>query len=180
MTIAELRTRVLALVDELKPQTGMVNRMNIFIDMGQKEIATTAAFIYRELEVICEEDFVDTPMPLDYFMLDKVYRLEGGRRAIYNRYNWLDNRTMRLNGKGEYIISYKAYPTTITKETEDTHSLEITEEAQLALVLYVAAQLFAAESEQQFFQSFFSQYQGKLVNIGNKRVVSIINGGGVI
>lgn len=85
----------------------------------------------------------------DYYRLDSAnIFFEGDEK--YSRYIQTNNFFQEGNDTfviereipGNYIIKYKAYPPTITTETEDSYELPLDPEVAVLLPLYMASQLY--------------------------------------
>ena len=165
MTLADAKKEVFLLLDETKPKPEFKAKLNTFFDRGQKEISLYYP-IWKSKEYGKDDARV---FPTDCYRPTVV--ITNGNRLPF-----------RSMPSGAFTLCYEALPETITDESPDSIQLSISGEAAYALVLYVAAQCNATEHDQRFFNSFYSQYQGKLGNLLNSSatpVAVVVKGGEV-
>ena len=156
MTYGEAKTRVLKLMDELKPKSDLTGKLPGFFDAGQKEVALYCP-IWRT-----QEYEADSPRMLPEDCLEPGAVLVDGHVVC----SWPYGRNWEL--PEVFTLRYQARPKTITESTSDSELLEISEEAAQAVILYVAAKCQEMEHDQRFFQNFFAEYQGALANLSDR------------
>ena len=128
-------------------------KLAVYLDLGQKRIACTTAFLERETEVE-----VNAPIEYDLETLERFYRL---RRVEGGKWQKLSPTRLRLQG-GRYRILYNIYPQTITPHTDDGTELEISPTAQIALPYFVASQVTMAEHDLCYYQIYADQFASVL------------------
>lgn len=154
MTYGEAKKRVLQLMDEVNPKADLTEKLPLFFDMGQKEVARYYPIwrtaVYTE----------DTPraLPADCW--------EPGEIVVDGRVLALWDRMAKFDGLPEaFDLHYKAWPAAVTEGTEEGTEMDTPEEAMLAVLYFVAAKCQEMEYDQRYFQNFFSEYQGQLANL---------------
>lgn len=156
MTYGEAKTRVLKLMDELKPKSDLTGKLPGFFDAGQKEVALYCP-IWRT-----QEYEADSPRVLPEDCLEPGVVLAAGKVVC----GWPQGRSWEL--PETFTLRYQARPKTITESTSESEPLEVSEEAAQAVILYVAAKCQEMEHDQRFFQNFFAEYQGALANLSDR------------
>ena len=156
MTYGEAKTRVLKLMDELKPKSDLTDKLPGFFDAGQKEVALYCP-IWRT-----QEYEADSPRVLPEDCLEPGAVLAAGKVVC----SWPQGRSWEL--PETFTLRYQARPKTITESTSESEPLEVSEEAAQAVILYVAAKCQEMEHDQRFFQNFFAEYQGALANLSDR------------
>ena len=90
---------------------------------------------YKLREII--DDFYD--------VLSVEFEPQENNKGGYNSDFLLEgDQTLRINSKlrGNFIITYKAYPEKITSSTLDTYEIPVPSEALILLPLYIASELY--------------------------------------
>ena len=170
MTLGQAKERLKQLLDESRPKADLTGKFNLFLDMGQKEVALYYP-IYR-----VKEYAADSPraLPEDFYRGCQVVA-EG---------NWFPYDATAALPAGAFALRYEARPADIPENAADSMVLDLPEEAAPAVIFYAAAQCNSMEYDQRFFQSFYAQYQGKLANLtanpqGPFAVVEVEEHGGI-
>ena len=137
------------------------DKLNSYFDLGQKRIACTTDFLEREGRIVVNEPTeVDLEQRFERFY--RIRRIEGGE------WERLPPTRVRLE-KGEYAVYYDIYPTTITPHTRDNYQFEISEQAQMALPYYAAAQVTVAEHDLRYHQVYSDEFAAILENVDAAR-----------
>lgn len=153
MTLGEAKARVRALLDETGENRPAAGRLERFFEMGQREIALYYP-PYREKEYGEGEARAlpeDCESPL-------LLRWPDGRAAVWDP-------AAGLPKEGAFLLGYRPRIGTIAAGAPDETALSLGEEANEALVFFVAAQCCAMEEDQRYFSNFYAQYQGRLANL---------------
>ena len=151
MTLGQAKERLKQLLDESKPKADLTGKLDRFFDMGQKEVALYYP-IYRTKEYAAGEA---RALPGDFFRGCQVVA-----DGVWHAYD-----PAAALPQGAFTLRYEARPADIPENAPDSLELEVAEEAASAVLFYVAAQCNSMEYDQRFFQSFYAQYQGKMVNL---------------
>jgi hypothetical protein len=176
MTLYEAKEQLYKLLDEVRPAADLVNKLDRLFDMGQKEVALYVP-IWREKTYAVGEV---AALPKD--CRQPVYLLADGKYTPCCAAWWNPDGLPVAALPETFTLRYKAVPTDIADGAAGETELEVPEEAALAVVLFVAAQCNSTEYDQRFFQSFYSQYQGKLSNLAAQEtqpVAAVVGGYGV-
>lgn len=154
MTYGEAKKRVLQLMDELNPKEDLTEKLPLFFDMGQKEVAR----YYPIWRTAAYE--ADTPreLPADCWEPQEVLA-DGRVLALWDRTAGFEGLPERFN------LRYKAWPADVSGLTGEGEELDTPQEAVLAVLYFVAAKCQEMEYDQRYFQNFFSEYQGQLANL---------------
>ncbi len=166
MTLAQAKKIIRFLLDnELYCQ--YENKLNTYLDMGQKRIACTTDFLEADQEIEQHE-----PTQLDLEKIDpRFYRLHKVEGGEWERIS----PTRIFLEKGKYHLYYHIYPTSIDQDTEDGYEFEISEFAQTALPYYAAAQVTIAEHDQRYHQAYNDEFAAILENVAQARKVGNIH-----
>lgn len=127
-----------------------------YYDIAQREIATTAAPICKSIRVPCG---VSVALPKDTYRLASV-------SAGYVRD---DINHITVEGVGEAVVCYLAYPKRIGESTEGTYEFEVCPEAQSAIPYFAAAQTVLADSDMRRYYAFMDAFNSILANVENGR-----------
>ena len=140
-------------------------KLNTYLDMGQKRIACTTDFIDGEIRFVTE-GVVELDLEEKIERFYRVRKVEGGR------WERLSPTRIRLYG-GDYRIFYNLYPHTITPHTDDNTELEISPMSQIALPYYAASQVTIAEHDLRYHQIYSDQFAAVLENVAQARCKGI-------
>lgn len=117
----------------------------------------------------------------DFYHIDKVMIADDETYGRYNRYKLEGDRyfVIPMNEKGDIRIWYAAYPTTITKYTEDDAEIDLHPEEANMIALYMAGQLYKDDdiSIAQIYMNEFSTWLEEL-KISGKKAKSSNSGNG--
>ncbi len=136
-------------------------KLNSYIDMGQKRIACTTDFLERKGSIVVNEP-TEVDLEAQFERFYRIRRIEGGE------WERLSPTKVRLE-KGTYTVHYDIYPTTITPHTEDSYVFEISEAAQTALPYYAASQVTIAEHDLRYHQVYADEFAAILENVDAAR-----------
>ena len=180
MTYGEAKSRVLKILDETKPKADILNKLPSFFDIAQLEVAAIAPL---KKSVILEKGKgkFAVALPADFWKLRRVWSIdiEGNRTAFDRFFAYPHELRVFIAGEMTLELEYNARPTTIDENTADEWELELSDEANDAMIFFVAAQCHSTEYDQWFFNSFYAQYQGRLQNLAaNEPAVATVVGGG--
>ena len=153
MTLGEAKARVRALLDETGENPAGEGRLERFFEMGQREIALYWP-PYRE-QVYGAADARVLPGDCDCPLL---IRWPEGRAAAFDP-------AVGLPAEGVFLLCYRPQIAPILPGAAEDTPLTLDEEANEALLFFVAAQCCAMEEDQRYFQNFYAQYQGRLANL---------------
>ncbi len=179
MTYGEAKSRVLKILDETKPKADVLGKLPSFFDIAQLEVAGVSPLKKSALIGKGKGEFA-VPLPAEFWKVRRVWVVDEYGRTPFDRYFayphelrifMVDALTLELE--------YNARPTTIDAQTADDFPLELSDEANDAMLFFVAAQCHSTEYDQRFFNSFYAQYQGRLQNLAaNEPAVATVVGGG--
>lgn len=156
MTIGQVKELVIALLDE-KTDRDYKNKIPLFIDQGQRQIASFACPILKSEVVIFDVKGTDLP-PLCH----RVIKAEkDGREVCFSVFG----QKICFSHSGEYTVFYEKRPDAITLETPLDTQLEIREDAAAALPYYVAAQCILKEHDQRYYFALLDNYNGIMANL---------------
>ena len=158
MTVAQIKARVLALLDETGSGDYDYKILQI-IDTLQRQIATTVKPIVKTAQVL-SVDAVLT-LPADCFELIGIWDNNNrptGSVAVANGQVQITNCTE----DGIYYIRYNAFPAPLTQESD---LLELDEACCDAVCYGTAAELLVGDPE---YPYFLSKYSELLVNIAQR------------
>ena len=130
-----------------------------YYDIAQREIATTAAPIRKTIKVLCG---VSVALPKDVYRLANV-------SAGYVRD---DINHITVEGVGEAVVCYLAYPQRIGENTDGTYEFEVCAEAQSAIPYFAAAQTVLADSDMRRYYAFMDAFNSILANVAESRMLS--------
>ena len=137
------------------------DKLNTYLDMGQKRIACTTDFLEREGRIVVKEP---TEVDLEE-QFERFYRIKDIEGGEWER---ISPTKVRL-GQGDYLIRYHVYPATITPHTEDSYVFEISDAAQMGLPYYAAAQVTIAEHDLRYHQVYADEFAAILENVDAAR-----------
>lgn len=153
MTLGEAKARLRALLDETGENPPGEGRLERFFEMGQREIALywppykEKAYGEADARVLPED--CDCPLLL---------RWPKGQAAVFDP-------AVGLPEEGAFLLGYRPKIAAIVPGAAEDTPLTLDEEANEALLFFVAAQCCAMEEDQRYFQNFYAQYQGRLANL---------------
>lgn len=81
----------------------------------------------------------------DFYELISVEYEKDGRRGVFDTYTLLEgDKTLNIDSvyKGNFIITYKAYPEKITAETDDSYVFDMPAEMAVLIPTYIASELY--------------------------------------
>lgn len=136
-------------------------KLNTYLDMGQKRIACTTDFLKRTGSIVAEQP-KEVDLEAEFERFYRIERIEGGA------WERLSPTKVRLQ-KGNYTVHYNIYPMTITPHTEDSYVFEISEAAQTALPYYAASQVTIAEHDLRYHQVYADEFAAILENVDEAR-----------
>lgn len=113
--------------------------------------------------------YIEYDMPADYGRAISVSIRKHTDYTQLEDFRWETPKKLAVSvyESGELKIDYAAIPDTIDSATEDTYELEIQEEAQIALIDYVAAKLIMHE-DYALHNLLMQNYTEKMINISDK------------
>lgn len=157
MTIKEATKTVMALIGE-DDFHHIEDMLPTYYLMAQTQIATSVIPIKRSAQVECG---VKVTLPSDLYKLtgcDREYTKSGVNEII-------------LEGDGQAVIYYNAYPSPIT---DDNAELETAPETHAAIPYYAAAQAVIADSDMRRYYAFMDIYNNILTNASASRTASSV------
>lgn len=165
MTLGEGKRRVLMLLDEYSSggaitlNEDLSVRMNDFFDLAQKDVAAWQPILRRRELTL--DGTGRTALPED--VKSVLYVRKDGRRTL--RYEVLDGEVLSRPGDRSVLtLDYVAQPASITAETGDDYTFEVSEDAANCLPLFVAAQQLIADVVVDYgaFYNLYLQMRGML------------------
>lgn len=180
MTYGEAKSRVLKLLDETKPKADILQKLPAFFDIAQLEVAAVAP-LKKSVLLEKEKGAFSVALPDDFWRVRRVWSIdsEGNRTAFDRFFAYPHELRVFIVDALTLELEYNARPTTIDAQTADDYPLELSDEANDAMLFFVAAQCHSTEYDQRFFNSFYAQYQGRLQNLAaNEPAVATVVGGG--
>ena len=180
MTYGEAKSRVLKILDETKPKADVLNKLPSFFDIAQLEVAAIAPLKKSAILEKGKGEF-SVALPADFWKVRRVWSIdsEGNRTAFDRFFAYPHELRVFIAGEMTLELEYNARPTAIDEQTADEWELELSDEANDAMIFFVAAQCHSTEYDQRFFNSFYAQYQGRLQNLAaNEPAVATVVGGG--
>jgi hypothetical protein len=183
MNLGQVKTRLAKLINEYSVRGDItpdvadnVNdfylKMHDFIDIAQKNVANIAlirrVYNFTNSGTGAANKYTWINLPNNFLRLESVSMSVNGE---YKKFYFYQFRAPNKLGiprdlKGDFEIVYVAAPETITTETSDSYSLEVSEIAQNAVVYYAAALLLQMENYSAYTQ-FMSLYEEVMRNINN-------------
>lgn len=103
----------------------------------------------------------------DYYELISVEYEQDGKRGQFDKYKLLEgDSTLVIDSvfKGNFILTYKAYPTKITSETDDSYELDISAEMAALIPTYIASELYK-DDDISIATVYRNQFETGLLNI---------------
>ena len=180
MTYGEAKSRVLKILDETKPKADILQKLPSFFDIAQLEVAAVAPLKKSVLLEKGKGEF-SVSLPDDFWRVRRVWVVnENGRTPLDRYFAYPHELRIFMVEALTLELEYNARPTTIDALTTDDFPLELSDEANDAMLFFVAAQCHSTEYDQRFFNSFYAQYQGRLQNLAANEpaVVTVVGGGG--
>lgn len=123
-----------------------------YYDIAQKQIATTVSPIRKSMKADCGK-LVE--LPQDMY---RLIRADGSYRRV-------DEEHIIIDGAGESVIRYLAYPSDITAQSSGKTEFEVSIEAQAAIPYFAAAYAVLADSDMRRYYAFIDTYNTILSNI---------------
>jgi len=169
MTIAELKVKVMAELDEIDSANltanigDYINKMYPIIDTVQKELAFLTCPVKAVASVTASGG--ELTLPSDLYELRKITDSTTGE-ALHVDYK--SNRVLQGVPDGTYKVEYNAVPVTIDANTEDSYALQIDEEGCEALVFGVCA-LICINDEPDLYAIYVNKYNEYRQNIVDRR-----------
>ncbi len=154
MTLASLKERVLALLDERAGTVAgdrFLSKINLFTDMAQREAALAVPIISAE-EIDVENGVARLPDNVCTAM--GLYK-NGKSVPFYQMGNSI------LADDGQYTLEFSAYPDEIRADSPDSTPLSVCDAAAQALPFYVAALCVMGEDAAQY-QTLLEHYSARL------------------
>lgn len=167
MTLKEVCEKVMAYMDEVSSENMLQNlnddkyRIYAIIDSTQREIASLALPIKREVKLTAENKKIT--LPQDVYEPIALLDSEGDFATFKN----FAPQSLFVSSDGEYTLFYHAYPTKITPQTAQSAELEISPLGQDALVFGTCAGLFM-NTEPKLYDTFMDRYTAALNNLISK------------
>jgi hypothetical protein len=150
VNLAEAKRKVLMILDEyssngaLSLDADIEIKMNGFFDMACQDVSRIKGIVRRFVVPLVDDgfDYVEYAMPVDFDRLIRVWAdLQPEARG-----RWLGKSLILPGSERRKIeVEYLAHPPRIMEDTPDDYELELEEDAQQCLVLYVAAQQLASD-----------------------------------
>ncbi len=123
-----------------------------------KNVAIFNANYQNTSDIPNYERYVEYTLPNDYYQLNNI-TYKGDTLTDYKKEN---NKLMIPSYyEGEIVVNYYGYPTTITDDTEDTFTFELSQEGQMVLPYYVASDILKSDVSADY-TSFEAKYNAKL------------------
>lgn len=176
MIAEDVYERAIALIDEINPDTGLVNvdttddyksRAPYLIDLLQKELAKTSRYskVY-EHEYTPTEDQVwaEVALPSDLDTIEKVVLSDNpDRRLLY--YKEAGNIYVKYGNPATFRVVYNAIPPTITSLDDEL----VLDDLTLNAMSYGLAKKFIEVEQDDFLTSIFSREYEKHSAFASKR-----------
>ena len=157
MTLAEIKKKVLALIEELNDQSQYLtddvdiqDKINYVINQVQFEVARHKKIHGMEsLTVEAEEEMQLKDIDSNLYQINKIKGLE------YE----LDGDWITFKEDGAVKVYYFKYPQQITSTTADTYTFELAPDALEVLVYGVAADLLKADVSSDYGVVYANRYK---------------------
>ncbi len=174
MILKECIIKALALMDENDspsyPYTSdadIAAKMPLFITMGARVIAQqqkivkaviftnpyTAASVSEGTADPMDSNYFLFTMPSNFYQLKKIAASE--ETADSGTFT-IDGK-LRVTGTGKWQVFYHAMPAEVTKDTDETTVLPLSEDCAIALPYYVAANILLADGDEGWV-NYMSQF----------------------
>lgn len=159
MTYGQAMKKVLALLDENKPDAATKEKIRGYLSDGQREVAL-AYPIWKSATYAASD--IKT-LPTDCYK--PAWVMVDGQRFAYHPDEALPDA---------FTLEYEAYPTDVPDNAVDEFVFDTSEEAMPAVIYFAAAMVNSMEDDRQPFNTFFALYQGKLRNLTPKKPVGTV------
>ena len=178
MTLKEILGRVMAALDEVTSFDLTANmedyRYKIYegVDATQRELAAICSPIVKTVKKTAENGVLI--LPEDLYELITIMDLNYEAAA----FSYIRPDILRIDD-GEYYIMYNAYPTRISELSDENSELEISKDAQEALIYGVCAFL-CINDEPDLYRTYMSRYTGymnSIISRKNERPKATVKGG---
>ena len=104
MTLGEAKKRLLILLDESKPKADLTGKFNLFLDMGQKEVALYYP-IYRVKEYAADSMVLDLPEEaapaVIFYAAAQCNSMEYDQRFFQSFYAQYQGKLSNLSGQAD-------------------------------------------------------------------------------
>ena len=181
MTLKELKKDVLALIEELNPESEYLTddpdiqaKINSVINHVQLELCRMKKITAYSTENVTGGEVFELND------LDDFYQLRLIRTANDVGYDVIENAVIFAEDC-EVTFFYYKYPKTITSETADTYKFELSKDALGILPYGVASNLLKSDVSAQYGSMYAQQYETMLQRLDSRYAISgvHIEGGGV-
>lgn len=161
MTLKEMKSRVLSLIEEINPQSDYLTddpdiqeKINYVIDIKNHQLARIKKLASIETIDVKENDQVDL-----YEEFSNFYKLKNITGVNYDLFENIV--TFKENGRA--TIKYYRYPKSITKETDDTkYKFELSEDVLSVMIYGIASDLLKNDVSAQYGRIYEQAYQNGL------------------
>lgn len=162
MTLREARERALALIEELSPNSSkqtadpdLAAKINIIVDQVQHELARYKKIpLYVELPVQAGETV--TKETIEQKCGKQIYQLSAISGVEYE--SRAEGTVIKIRSGGTMEVDCFVYPEKITDETQDSHKLELAEDALAILPYGVAADLLKSDASVDYGRAYQQRY----------------------
>lgn len=153
MTYQKAMQKVFALLGETKPSELLKQRVLMFLNDGQREVALYDP-LFKSARYEAEDD---KSLPADC------------RRPVWvitkeKRFQYRPNEPL----PEAFTLEYEAVPTDAPAGAGETAELTLRDEALPAVLYYAGAMAKFAEDDQRAFTALYALYQGKLTNLNQQ------------
>ena len=188
MTYGECKKQILALIEEYTPNNknltedeDIATRMPFLVDLAYQELAQTkkiiATKIYAEISDDNKQDkFTSYTLPSDLYQIKNIYLLDSNNKKGISNYFVMGKNKIYINdnNRGQTVLEYYKYPTTINDKTKDSFYLEIDQDAQSVLPYKVANDLLVTDPSADY-TAFATEYQRKLQLLDTRKNIPTVN-----
>lgn len=167
MTLKKVLEKVMVALDEAESENLSLNmadyKNKIYecVDSCQRELAVFIDNILKTAEITVSGGAAI--LPDDCFDINALYK--GERQVSYERVT----EKQMLAADGSYTLRYSAYPQRVNKNTSLEYELEVSKEAQEALIYGVCAGL-CINDEPELYAVYMDRYNGLCQGITERKM----------
>ena len=173
MTLEELKVKVLTLIEEydeneenLTSDEDIALKLNHVINQIINEVARFKKIdAYTELEVEAEEEMSLEDIDRNLYQLNIIRGVD---------YSVLGNRVI-FNESGTAKVYYYKYPTTINDDTDDSFTLELSNDTLEVAVLGIAGLLLSSDVSSNYGAVYTNLYNEKLQTLDPRNAMFSIS-----
>lgn len=180
MNLGDNKKIMLGLIEEYSPTNQYLtddedirNRLNLVYAPNYQFLSQVKKILKTKTITIEEtqDTTMETNLPVDLYQFKRLVALDSNNCRISPEYDIIGKKIFIKQKEGRYIIEYYAYPTEITKDTEDDFELEIDQDVQAVLPYIVANDILKVDPSADY-TAFYAEYQKRLESLDSRNMLS--------